>query len=286
MRIINDFEKKTISKIDKESVDLACGTSIPIYNIYTIHDLNQFIGYGKYINCKEANVYLRGQTDLYGGTLIPSLYRNKTNPRSTTPKFYENVNSILMTNKSFKNFSKKIFEATIQHYGIKTTQLDVVDNVWIALWFASNQFRSKIINTNEHIYVSKSLSEYGYILLIASDARTPSEDIRGLYKGENTQIIDLRQALPSYYLRPHAQHAYMLRKNEFFANEYSDLIIGIAKFRISDAMNWIGNSELLSVSSLFPSPYFDCGYEVLLKNYPKYDSSYVRYQGSIQIITD
>lgn len=285
MNIINDFEKKTASTLEKEYITLKCGNSIPVYTITSINDLHQFVGYGKYINCKESNVYIRGQLDLYGGALIPSLYRGKKNLSSATTKFYTRVNDILENQRSFSKFPKKIFEATIQHYGIKTTQIDLVDNLWIALWFASNEFKSKIIKSNEHLYVTNSTKEFGYILLVASDALTPSNTTKGLYSGSSTELIDLRKALPSYYLRPHAQHAYMLRKKEDIPNDYSDLIIGIAKIPTSKIQRWIGNSELLSVNSLFPSAYFDCGYEVLIKNYPEYDSSVVLYQGSIQIIS-
>ena len=286
MRIINDFERKTPSKINKEYVEMKCGNCVPVYTISSINDLNQFIGYGKYINCKSYNVYLRGQTSLYDGAMIPSLYRHECSKDLTTSKFYERINKILQDNKSFVKFPKPIFEATVQHYGIKTPQIDIVDNVWIALWFALNEFKGKIINTTEHLYVSKTTQKYGYIFLIASDALEHSDTIRGLYKGSQTQLIDLRKALPSYYLRPHAQHAYMLRKNEFAPEDYSELIIGIAKIPVCEAQRWIGDTELLSVKSLFPSAYFDSGYEIMLKNYPTYDSSIVRYQGSIQIISD
>ncbi len=152
---------------------------------------------------------------MYNGALIPSLYREKTN-LSTTSKFYHRVNSIWNNNNSFAKSPKRIFEATIQHYGIKTTQIDIVDNLWIALWFASNEFRGKTIKSNEHLFVSKSNREFGYILLVASDVLIPSQYNKGLYIGEQTELIDLRKALPSYYLRPHSQHAYMLRKKLSF----------------------------------------------------------------------
>lgn len=68
--------------------------------------------------------------------------------------------------------------------------------------------------------------------------------------------------------------------------DYSDLIVGIAKIPVTKALQWIGDAELLSVSSLFPSPLFDAGYENLLKNYPTNGADVVRYMGSIQQITD
>lgn len=211
LQIINDFENKTDPKVEKELYILRCGKEIPIYTIESINQLNQFIGFGKYINCNTHNVFIRGQIDLYNGEIIPSLYRNKNKILQTTQKFNERLNATLKLN-FFKQFPKPILEATLQHYGIRTPQIDVVDNVWIALWFATNEFRSKIIKSTEHIFVSKSNKEYGYIFLIASDAIEPTSKYRGMYLGKETTAIDLRKALPSYYLRPHAQHAFMLKK--------------------------------------------------------------------------
>lgn len=286
MMIITDFEKKTISYINKEEIKLASGNVVPVYTINSINELIQFVGYAKYINHKNTNVFIRGQVDLYSGSLVPSLFRGKKNFGSVISNYYTRINQVLQNEKSFKSFPKPIFEATIQHYGIKTPMIDLVDNLWVALWFASHQFQGKIIGNHEHLYVSLSNQDYGYIILICCDAVTPSDKMNGLYQGENTQLIDLRKALPSYYLRPHSQHAFMLRKKETTPNDYSDLIVGLARIRTQDILRWIGDTELLSTSSLFPSAYFDNGYEVLLKKYPSFDNSIIRECGSIQIISD
>ncbi len=285
MKIIDDFEKKTRSKLNKEILRLKCGNEIPIYTIDTINDLIQYIGYGKYINCKTEKVFIRGQVDIYNGTLIPSIYRQSTNSENTTCSYNKMINEIIKL-KSFKKFNKSVLSATLQHYGIKTPQIDVVDNLWIALWFAANEFHGTILKSTEHIVVAPSKQQFGYIILLASDAINVSKkDKRGVYVGEHTMLVDLRSALPSYYLRPHAQHAYMLKKNDFAPDDYSDLIVGIAKIPIEKIRNWIGNTELLSVGSLFPSAYYDYGYQVLLNHLPEFDKSYIRYRGSIQVIT-
>ena len=69
---INNFEKKTPSDIVYETTTLKCGQEVNVYTIESVHDLTQFIGFGKYINNKQHNVLLRGQTQLYDGALIPS----------------------------------------------------------------------------------------------------------------------------------------------------------------------------------------------------------------------
>lgn len=288
MRVIDDFENKTIDRIEKKTIKLCCGKEVPIYCIDSTANLVQFVGYCKYVN-SEYNVYIRGQNDLYDGKLIPSLFRGNMNPDHAFHSFCERRNTI--NKKYFSKYDKRIFEALIQHYGIKTTQIDVVDNLWVALWFASHTFYSRIIDVHEHLFAMDSHKDFGYIILLASDAITATENQKGIYTGENTRIIDLRKALPSFFLRPHAQHAYMLSKKtgeiiEYKSlTDYTDLVVGIAQIPTDVIQKWIGNSELLSVNSLFPSACFDDGFELLLRKYPRIDHSVIQSQGSIQIIS-
>ena len=149
---INNFENKTPSTISKEQLLLACGSNIDVYTIETIHDLIQFIGYGKYMNNHEHNVYLRGQTSLYNGSLIPSIYRGRNKYDAITTKYNSRINAAIHSNASFRQYDRKIFDPLLQHYGIKTNQIDVVDNVWVALWFALHQAKCEVINSHEYIY--------------------------------------------------------------------------------------------------------------------------------------
>lgn len=282
---IDNFEKKTPSNIEFFPYKLACGDFINIYTIKTVHDLTQFIGFGKYKNNNNHNVFLRGQTELYNGSLIPSLYRSKTRFDSITYKFNKNINDLRSNISSFSNYERVILEPLLQHYGVKTPYIDLVDNVWVALWFALHQAKNTIINSHEYIYFYENENEFSYVLLIASDATTSSSN-RGVFEGTETTLIDLRKSLPSYFLRPHAQHAYMLRKNERFPNDYSNLIVGIAQIPTQLGLKWLGNNDFLTTSSLFPAAYFDSGYELILKKYPQCDPSFINHFGSIQIITD
>lgn len=282
---VDNFENKTPSDIEFEEATFKCGKTVKVYTIKSVHDLTQFIGYGKYMNNHGHNVLLRGQTGLYEGALIPSLYRGRTNVNSFTENYGRRINSLKREVRSFKQYDRLVLEPLLQHYGIKTPYLDLVDNVWVALWFALHQAKTKIINAHEYVYYYNNENDYAYILLIATDAIQIS-DKSGVYLGTETTLIDLRKALPSYFLRPHAQHAYMLRKKECAPDDYSDLIIGVARIPIDIGLKWLGNNDFLTVSSLFPAAYFDSGYAVLLKNYPEEDAGLVNHYGSIQIITD
>ena len=282
---IKNFEKKTPSAITFEEVDLACGEKINVYNIETVHDLTQFIGFGKYMNNQNCNVFLRGQNDLYNGNLIPSLYRGRTKLDTITTKYNQRMNKLKTDIDSFSQYDRCVLEPLLQHYGVKTTYLDLVDNVWVALWFALHQTKSESINSHEYVYYSNNTSLYSYILLVATDAINVSEK-NGVYEGNSTRLVDLRKALPSYFLRPHAQHAYMLKKKGEAVSDYSDLIIGIAKIPTELGFKWIGTSDFLTVSTLFPAAYFDSGYKILLKKYPEDEQGTINQYGSIQILTD
>lgn len=155
----------------------------------------------------------------------------------------------------------------------------------MALWFALHEAKTVPINSHEYVYYFKSKEKYAYIILMGSDAKEETKQF-GVYKGENTTLVDLRKATPSYFLRPHAQHAYMIRKNEDFPGDYSDLVVGIAKIPTCVGFKWLGTNEFLSLSSLFPASYFDSGYKILLKHYPEEDQGTINQFGSIQILTD
>lgn len=100
----------------------------------------------------------------------------------------------------------------IQHYGIKTTNIDLVDNVWVALWFGLHIAKSVISGGREKIYYSNSNEEYAYLIMMATDAL--NEKTRGIYEGERTRLGDLRKAVTSYFVLTHAEHALMLKKKE------------------------------------------------------------------------
>lgn len=54
---IQNFENKTPSDISFEEIEFACGEKIKVYDIETVHDLTQFIGFGKYMNNQNCNVF-------------------------------------------------------------------------------------------------------------------------------------------------------------------------------------------------------------------------------------
>jgi len=291
MRIVTDFNERTASKIKVTNFTVACGNEVPIFTIKDMRDLIQFVGYCKYTNADGYNVFMRGQNDLYKGKMIPTLYRDKTNLTKTGSEFRKRLNQSIKQLQILKNYDKRIVEPMIQHYGIKTTNIDLVDNVWVALWFGLHTAKSVITGGRENVYYSVSDKRYAYLIMMATDALYEKE--RGIYYGEKTRLVDLRKAVPSYFVRTHAQHALMIKKKEQDLKnitendvDYSDLIVGIAKIPVHIGLDWIGNNKLLSVGNLFPSAYFDYGYRKMMEQYPLYDKSSSINWGTIQLIND
>ena len=291
IRIVTDFDERTDSKIKKRDFRVSCGNNVPIYTITDIRDLIQFVGYCKYINADSYSVYMRGQPDLYDGKMIPSLYRGQLNFASTTHNFKERLNRVIKDLKILSNYDKRIVEPMLQHYGVKTTSIDLVDNVWVALWFGLYCAEGVFAGGRENLYYSVSKKQVAYIILMATDAIYSID--KGIYEGEYTRLVDLRKAVPSYFVRTHAQHALILNRlvdnNSVITQkdiDLSDLIVGIAEIPVIKGIEWIGNNKLMSVGTLFPSAFFDYGYRKLLDQYPLRDKSQARDWGSIQIIND
>lgn len=306
MEIIDSFETQVLGVTTTSSITKNDGSRVPIYTIDSYHTLTQFVGYAKLKNRFYGNVYLRGQTQLYSGKLIPSIFRPPTGSKTVNysarfANYCKFKNKTLSSTSSFKDVDSYAIEPLLQHYGIKTPWLDIVDNLWVALWFGLHEFDSIILEDHEHVHITDSTSNpYAYLFLLAVDAiqertiKTPKGVVRvpGRYSGDKTNLVDLRKAVPSYYLRPHAQHALMLQKRDILTRnpltendvDYSDFIVGIAQIKASTGLEWIGHSGLLSIQGLFPPAYYDNGFRCLLEHY-KVSSDAIPAYGSIQLIS-
>ena len=84
--------------------------------------------------------------------MVPSLYREREKLDRITWKYNERINKVIKEQKIFSKYSRTVFEPLIQHYGVKTPYIDLVDNIWVALWFALHQATSETINSHEYVY--------------------------------------------------------------------------------------------------------------------------------------
>jgi hypothetical protein len=236
------------------------------------HALIQAAGYLKFTRgLKGEAIFFRGQSETYP-TLTPSLFRGIGSSQSAQSKrvMERNQFTAKITAKAniFTKFPTFSHEPLLQHYGLSTTWIDLVDNIWVALWFATN--RAHISGKElKYLHFEKRIPEvdheFAYILLVAADSLQAGPP--GLLSGPNTQLVDLRVACPSVFLRPHAQHGVLFRKRGVGTvrpTDYSDQVRGVIRMQLSDALAWLGEAKTLGVHTLFPPPFYDHGYKILL----------------------
>lgn len=270
----------------------SCGNDVPVYEVYTVHALNQMIGHAKFNNQSYGNVYYRGECKLHS-SLKPSLLRGVKNVEKAMNKASMIIqrfidDSYMQNELKIKPYeldaSKCKIEGMLQHYGVPTRFLDVVDNHWIALWMGQNHVEKSKQFSQYYHYAVRNLPLvelakgdeipdellFQYILLIAVPFPT-TRSYTGIQSSSDYIEVDLRQALPSVFLRPHAQHGLVIRRkvhqptsNGTDEYDMASTVIGIIKIRIDRVHEWIGNGELLSQNNLFPPPAFDYGYDILL----------------------
>jgi hypothetical protein len=225
--------------------------------------------------------------------LKPSLFRKVKNAETATERISQLIQRFVDDTHMKRELkmipgdndtSKIKIEGMLQHYGVPTRFMDVVDNHWIALWMGLNKTEKPKQYNQYYHYTERNipLVELAkgdpllddlliqYVLLIA--VPFPEKRIfTGIQSSSDYLEVDLRQALPSTFLRPHAQHGLVLRRKvhqltscSTDAYDIAPAVIGIIKIRIDKVQAWMGNSELLTQDNLFPPPAYDYGYDLLL----------------------
>ena len=259
------------------------------YNVYHVNKpfvLVQAAGYVKHIQAKKSNksVFFRGQSELFSD-LPPALYRGPRMSQANRDEAMQTfLKKIRKTKYVLSAMDDHVQEPILQHYGMKTRWLDVVDNVWIALWFACHTAVAFGKN-GQHLHFEKRVvrhtkpdERYAYILLIESAATPDVKTGPGCFKDSDSTTIDLRIAAPSHFVRPHAQHGLVVQylgkvgRNGQTPLDFSPLLAGIIRVDLADALDWLGSGELLNVHALFPPPPYDPGYQEILNKITTPDS--------------
>jgi hypothetical protein len=280
----------TLGTVFVKYFETSTETSVPMFEALTLHGLNQLIGYIKYNNRLHFDILYRGEASLHK-TYIPSLYRNYPNVVHANQKIASLIERIILDDKMKKQLhitnpqserDRYIVESMLQHYGLSTHFLDVVDNHWVALWMG--QHRWTLLN-KQYAYATYRKREISYIDSLSKDS-VPKDDLyqyillfgiprcshrlEGFQKNKGFVTIDLREILPSMFVRPHAQHAMLVRKlqqDNTDTDKDFDMASNLAciiRIRIDRASEWLGDGKLLTLPNLFPSPANDQGYNILL----------------------
>jgi FRG domain-containing protein len=276
--------------ITEENIQLESGDEVGVLRVQSIHALNQLVGYVKYINRGDSRIYFRGQARIYP-SLRASIFRDSKTTSSLGVRNSAIGNYITELSKAVAGMGtveKYTIEPLLQHYGIKTRWIDLVDNLWIAIWFGLHDYKTQYFDRSyEFVYQRFDRDGYLYLLLMANDAFKESESEPGLFIGGKTSVIDLRVSSPSIFLRPHCQHAILMKSRVNDALEDVDLaqyLVQVIKISVRDAKEWLGTGRLITAENIFPPPVYDHGYGILLENAP-YSKKKAKRYGSITNIT-
>ena len=244
----------------------------------TPHAFIQAAGYLKYTRAKDTGrgVFFRGETKIHE-EMIPSLLRgrNENRTQDLRKKLSCFLEQIDFQKRVLRAVPKPFREPLLQHYGIKTTWLDVVDNIWIALWFACHK-ASTTGRVNEFLHFEKRQpreeakeESFAYIFLMESAYFNSVDGEPGHYRDERSATVDLRCAAPSQFVRPHAQHGLLIQRLSHkgkAVHDFSDMVIGCIRVDLESALEWLGNAATLSTHALFPPAYYDYGFRELLEH--------------------
>ncbi|WP_437338482.1 FRG domain-containing protein [Sorangium sp. So ce394] len=250
-------------------------SKLEVLDVTSQHTLIQAAGYLKHALAHNGPVYFRGQLDKFP-TMAPSLYRGCTTISRAQKRFnhFRELRNAVSKKAFITSTPEYAYDALLQHYGIRTNWLDVVDNIWVALWFSCHTALS-YGRRGEYLHFERrrpTASTYAHIALIQPGKLVEAHDKPGLYRGTDIELIDLRTAAPSLYLRPHAQHGLLVRRIPLDRIDDIDLmplVVGWIRIQLDEALRWLGSGDLLSVHSLFPPPHYDHGARKLLTHVPK-----------------
>lgn len=181
----------------------------------------------------NASVLLRGQTSDHE-RMLPSLFRTTIAPTQTLLRAERHLERALRRAfPSNKRFHRPHLSALLQHYGIKTHWLYVVDDLRTAIWFATH-----------HISGVQALPRSGgsgWIYLIATQTSAAT-----------LKAVDLRLAHHGLSLRPQVQQAWSVCAQR---RELDDWVIATVEFPITSA--WTSTGSLDQAMFLFPDRSLD-----------------------------
>jgi hypothetical protein len=197
-------------------------------------------------------VYLRGQNADFGN-MLASLYRGATSSADKNARYeaYKALLAELAMHLPHDRFRRDSPGALLQHYGVRTPWLDVVDNLYVAIWFA----RNRAVQTDGMLHFVRRNKGFGWICLVTDGAAS----------SKPLQCVDLRREQSSLCTRPHVQHGLSLaRQPEWETRNGSDFaryVVGRVRFELSPL--WHSQGTLSSPEFMFPTGEFDSTAELL-----------------------
>ena len=227
----------------------------PCITARSYQSLVRAVGYFKYNH--EHHVLLRGQTRCFG-KMLASLHRRTTVPGDADVETFLELyrRSLNVDQGPVKRLST---EALLQHYGIATRWLDVVDSVPHALFFATHDMVPSHKGGGLRTFVP-STEKYGLIYLFGlgqlKTVYRAKHPVVGFSRGDARLLVaDLRKLKPALALRPHAQHGLLIKADDNIVDLWDRVVARIA-VPTQEARRWIA-ARAFEPDELFPSTRWD-----------------------------
>ena len=195
----------------------------------------------------NTRIFLRGCTEDHA-TAYPSLFRglNHDDPRHEQANRWRAYQYVLHRFQDLdgQRWRRKDLGAVLQHYGIKTPWLDVVRNLYSAIWFATHDLQANGLDGK----AQRTQEDYGWISFYRRKAPLAKRLL---------QVMDIFAQHSSTHLRPHAQHGGSLAMQSDNATEqYRNQDFNrfrVAQIRIPNSAEWTLSGHMVSTVYMFPS---------------------------------
>ena len=206
-----------------------------------------------------TTIYLRGTTKFHS-TAYPSLFRGLPRigymlEQDRRWRAYKYVLKSLQNLKGGR-WHRKDLGAVLQHYGIKTPWLDVVRNLYSAVWFATHELGHR----GQCRIVQPTYRDCGWISFYRR--RVASND-------RLLELNDISAHHSSTHLRPHTQHGASLAMQsdeDKTPNTLQDFNrFCIAQVCIPNSEEWKLSGHMVSTEFMFPSNDLDDSFRRLRK---------------------
>ena len=221
------------------------------------------VGFFKYNNSHP--ILLRGQTSCHGAMKASLHRRDPAVLDRDVDAFLRRYRKALAIDTD--PAAQLSTEPLLQHYGIETRWLDVVDSIPHALFFATHRLvRSP--DGARWSYVP-SVEKHGFIYLmdvgVALNVRRAGKPVIGFSRSsQGLYVADLRKLKPGLVLRPHIQHGLGIRATDKATDLWNRLVARIA-IPTDEGRRWI-LGQAFERSELFPPRTWDGAYGKLLSS--------------------
>ena len=273
-------------------------SSTRVIRCESLEALIQAVGYLKFLN--KGPVYFRGQDRIYQkGMPTSSIYREDKSKLASLDCLIEwllhktddsqYAKSRKKCSLPFHSVAAYALEPLMQHYGVKTRWLDLTDSLPYALFFSLAQYVniectkldsngriildgydvktgssciSRVMRNNVVSLNARSVNPVYLIAICIDGLGRPVKGEKGITCYPHCTLLDARACIPSQYLRPHMQHALMLKMDinsfDVCGNQLEKTFI----FELPRAavLEWLGSGKMFNPSVIspplrVPSPY-------------------------------